>query len=281
MFTFTQKTYFKKIIKQITPKPIFLYIIKPAIRFILSIIFNKTGYKINIGNQGEFFMSPDFIFRGWEEFGNRHNKGFSICIEKCRDKSIFLDVGAHIGLYSLPVSQILKSSGKVIAFEPSSSNYEYLVKHIKYNRIKNIFPHKLVIGKTNIDQVVFYEHSVSSSPLGGIIKRTKNSSDNFLVTKKPQVSLDSFCKKNELIPDVIKIDVEGSELNVLEGAKNILTKYKPIIFLSVHPEHLKILGQETIQLNNLLNEHNYKIYYSNETIVNNELKSEEYLCMPK
>ena len=84
-----------------------------------------------------------------------------------------------------------------------------------------------------------------------------------------------------MIPDVIKIDVEGSELNVLEGAKNILTQYKPIIFLSVLPEHLKILGQETIQLNNLLTEHNYKIYYSNETIVNNELKSEEYLCMPK
>ena len=101
-----------------------------------------------------------------------------------------------------------------------------------------------------------------------------------MVTKKPQVSLDSFCKKNELIPDVIKIDVEGSELNVLEGATNILTQYKPILFLSVHPEHLKILGQKTIQLNNLLKEHHYKIYYTNETIVNNELKSEEYLCMP-
>ena len=83
------------------------------------------------------------------------------------------------------------------------------------------------------------------------------------------------------IPDVIKIDVEGSELNVLQGAKNILTQYKPIIFLSVHPEHLKILGQKTIEINNFLEKHEYKIYYTDESIVNNELKSEEYICISK
>ena len=79
----------------------------------------------------------------------------------------------------------------------------------------------------------------------------------------------------------IKIDVEGSELNVLQGAKNILTQYKPIIFLSVHPEHLKILGQKTIEINNFLEKHEYKIYYTDESIVNNELKSEEYICISK
>ena len=281
MFTFTQKKLLKIIIKKITPKPIFVFIIKPTIRFILSRIFNKNGYKINIGNAGEYFMSPDFIFRGWEEFGNRHNKGFSVCIEKCNNKSIFFDVGAHIGLYSLPVSQILKPSGKVIAFEPSNSNYEYLVKHIQYNQFKNIFPHKLIIGNNNIDEVTFYEHSTYSSPLSGIIKRSKNPSDKFFATKKAQISLDYFCEKNKLIPDVIKIDVEGSELNVLQGAKNILTQYKPIIFLSVHPEHLTILGQKTIEINNFLEKYEYKIYYTDESIVNNELKSEEYICISK
>ena len=80
---------------------------------------------------------------------------------------------------------------------------------------------------------------------------------------------------------LIKIDVEGSELNVLQGAKNILTQYKPIIFLSVHPEHLKILGQKTIEINNFLEKHEYKIYYTDESIVNNELKSEEYICISK
>jgi len=281
MFSFRQKTMVKKIIKKITPKPIFKFIIKPTARFILSIIFYRNGYKINIGNEGKYYMSPDFIFRGWEGFGNRHNKGFSVCIQKCKNKSVFLDVGAHIGLYSLPISQILNSSGKVISFEPSNSNYAYLIKHIKYNKINNIFPYKLLIGNSNIDQVTFYEHTVYSSPLSGIIKRSKNQSDKFTESKKPQISLDYFCEKNNLIPDVIKIDVEGSELYVLEGAKNIISKYKPTIFLSVHPEHLKILGKNTTQINKLLEELQYGIHYTDGIKVNNELKSEEYLCIPK
>ena len=112
----------------------------------------------------------------------------------------------------------------------------------------------MIIGNNNIDEVTFYEHSTYSSPLSGIIKRSKNPSDKFFATKKAQISLDYFCEKNKLIPDVI---------------------------LSVHPEHLKILGQKTIEINNFLEKHEYKIYYTDESIVNNELKSEEYICISK
>lgn len=50
----------------------------------------------------------------------------------------------------------------------------------------------------------------------------------------PTISLDYFCGKFDLKPDIINIDVEGSELYVLLGAKNILRAYKPLVYVSVH-----------------------------------------------
>ena len=106
------------------------WVVRPAVRGVLSAAFGGRGYQISIGGQGVFRLSPDFVFRGWEGFGTRHNSGFAQCIEACKGKSVFIDVGAHIGLHSLPASTSLRPGGRVIAFEPSESNYRYLLEHM-------------------------------------------------------------------------------------------------------------------------------------------------------
>ena len=253
--------------------------LRPAVRGVLRLAFGRKGYRVNIGGQGVFRLSPDFAFRGWESFGTRHNSGYAMCIRACEGKSVFIDVGAHVGLYALPVSRVLGPGGQVYAFEPSERTYRYLVKHIAYNDIGNIDHRQMVVGETRKAEVLFYEHVVGSSGLSGLTKRTKRPTDRFSETRRPQISLDEFCEENAVTPDVIKIDVEGAELLVLRGAKNTLSQSMPKVFLSVHPAHLEAMGQSTDELLALLADLDYEARSTDDLPVD-DLGSGEYVCTP-
>ena len=98
-------------------------------------------------------------------------------------------------------------------------------------------------------------------------------------TSKEQISLDAFCDLHGLVPDVLKIDIEGYELHALEGAKNVLKQYKPIIILSYHPKHLKRLSITNDQFISFIDENNYAIYDvdGNKTT---DLTFNEYILKP-
>jgi len=203
--------------------------------------------------------SPDFYFSKWESFGDRHNNGYQRCIDACDSINCFIDIGAHIGLYTLPISKKLSSYGKVYAFEPSISNFRYLLHNVRYNNLHNVTCVNKLVGQKNIDHVKFYDSVESVSALNSVANVQKPDA-NFDIVSVPQITLDTFCNTNAVYPDVLKIDVEGAELNVLLGAKNIIKHSQPIIFLSVHPEHLFKLGSSVDELVLEINNQNYSIY---------------------
>ena len=82
---------------------------------------------------------------------------------------------------------------------------------------------------------------------------------NFKASTKQQITLDTFCQQHQLTPDVIKIDVEGYELEVLQGAKETLIKNNVLIYLSVHPRHLKELGHSPSELVTFIDSLGYQI----------------------
>ena len=100
------------------------------------------------------------------------------------------------------------------------------------------------------------------------------------IVKKTQINLDIYCKRKGISPDIIKIDAEGSEIKILKGAKTIIIKYKPIIFLSLHPYHIKKIGNDIHDLSNILNEIKYDIIDKNNNIPKS-FKLDEYLLIPK
>ncbi len=57
-------------------------------------------------------------------------------------------------------------------------------------------------------------------------------------TQKRQITLDNFCKENELNTELIKIETEGAEVGILKGATETLRVHQPTIYLSVHPRHI-------------------------------------------
>ena len=77
----------------------------------------------------------------------------------------------------------------------------------------------------------------------------------------------------------MKIDVEGAELGVLRGAREVLKKHKPRIFLSVHPEQICSLGGSIAELQQELSDLNYETF-NLDKILTSELKFGEYLLLP-
>ncbi len=215
----------------------------------------KSTHYIN--QYGPFKLDAKFTFSNFENWGHEHNEGFVGCIEDCRGKQCVFDIGAHIGLVSLPMSQVV--DGTIYAFEPASANRHHLNNHIKYNNITNINVQSVLVGAENQHDIEFFEQQQATGMNSRVVKK-----DHHLYHKTScqQIKLDDFCKQYHAIPQVIKIDVEGAEYDVLLGAKDLLSEHAPIIYLSVHPKELSLMGYSVEKLINLLDSLQYHAFDS-------------------
>tara|TARA_B100000886_G_scaffold338235_2_gene300627 strand:- start:213 stop:1025 length:813 start_codon:yes stop_codon:yes gene_type:complete len=263
------KNNFLYYLKKYGPKNFF---IRKIFRYILKTVYSN-GIEIRLGNKYRVKLIVDYI--GYISFGDRHNKAWSHCIDALKPSDVFFDIGAHIGLYTLPSALKLKF-GKVHAFEPGTYNLDVLKKHVNMNSLYNVQIHDYLVGQEgkNVD---FYENLNSMSPKNSISKVEKI--DSFDHTIKRQISLDEYFLDKKIYPDVIKIDVEGSELLVLRGATRIIKQSTPKIYLSVHPLWLDNLGQSVKQLKKHINELDYTIYDINMQVVDH-LGLDEYILLP-
>lgn len=230
-----------------------------------------------IGHYGPFKMHANFAFSNFKAWGGHHNNCFAQCIEACRGKRCVVDVGAHIGLVAMPMSKVVAHEGCVIAFEPARFNRYYLRHHVRMNRIGNMVVSDQLLGNQVVNRQPFYE---MRSDIGMNALIPKKNIGKYQVTYRRQTTLDSFCLRTGYQPQVIKIDVEGFEINVLRGASAILTRFRPIIFLSVHPKEIELMGQDVNDLKALLDELDYRILDAAGQAVQ-QFRLEEYVLTPK
>ncbi len=230
-----------------------------------------------IGSYGPYKLNPRFAFSNFESWGSRHNRGFEATVEASNGKTCVLDVGAHIGLVSLPLSQAIAENGKVYAFEPATGNQTYLIEHLNSNHIDNVEVITDLVGENPMESVEFFESSHDSgmntiAPVG--------SQHGYNPTQKHQITLDGFCNDRNLSPQVIKIDTEGAEVKILKGALDTIRLHKPTIFLSVHPRHIIELGSTVEELEKLLEDLNYKVTDLEGNVVR-PVELTEYIVSPK
>lgn len=239
--------------------------------------FFRKGVKIKMGEAGMFRFHHGFALGEYRYFGARHNSGFFQWIRMCENKKTVFDVGAHIGLYSIPASKRLDRLGAIYAFEPSRANCEYIEKHKHFNNAYNIRVIPFLVGERTVSRAPFYD-SRETSPMNSIIKPKKGYDHK--QTSRYQISLDDFCTEHGLFPEIMKIDVEGAELNVLKGARRLLKKSRPVVFLSIHPALLKNMGQSVNELKDFIASEGYRIYETCGVEAVN-FKHNEYILMPK
>ena len=209
-----------------------------------------------IGPYGPFKLDKRFAFSNFSKWGAGHNRGFASCVDQATGIHTAFDVGAHIGLVTLPLSTAISPEGTVFAFEPGDSNRKFLKQHLRINNIRNVTVVADLVGEKCDDSANSYQ-SASDSGMNTITDTGRRKGYKRTVVK--QITLDEFCNLHDLQPQLIKIDVEGAELRVLKGGAKVLRQYMPTIFLSVHPRHIAESGGSTEELEGFIEKIGYRV----------------------
>ena len=156
-----------------------------------------------------------------------------------KEGDIVVDIGAHIGLYTIISSKRVGTKGKVVAIEAHPGNFEILNRNIKLNQLTNIIPlnYAAYSKETKIKLYVPDEES------GYTIYHTLMERTGKKFVEVNANTLDYLLQLNQIRQEEvnwIKIDVEGAEFEVLKGATNVLSKSKDIaILMELHgPPHV-------------------------------------------
>jgi FkbM family methyltransferase len=149
-----------------------------------------------------------------------------------KEDSVFIDVGANFGWYSLFSSFVIGNQGKVIAFEPFPENFRRLSQNISLNPNRKIIAENLAVGQQKGSLDLFYNNQEQN--LGMV---SKNATPNSRKKNVPMIAFDDYVSDNKIDKiDFIKIDIEGAELQALMGMKEVLRKLKPVLLVEILKE---------------------------------------------
>ena len=173
-----------------------------------------------------------------------------------KDSISIWDIGAHIGYHTLAFAALVGSSGCIYAFEPNPYNMERLRQHLEKNQPLATRIKLMDCALSNLDdQLPFrfsplyflssigYLDTTGTYPSERISKSTYNKLETTMV---PVRKADSLIKEGLPPPALIKIDVEGAEVQVLEGAQDLLSTHRPALIIEIHNIKNMFLIQEIL-----------------------------------
>lgn len=176
---------------------------------------------------------------------------------------IIYDIGAHIGYTTLIFAKMLGGTGAVHAFELLPSTVEkFLTKSVQSNEFKNIHIHTVGLGETETT----IELPVGPSYMSTMYTVRLESCDEYVETYGRDVckivTLDCYAAANNIpAPAMMKIDIEGSEIECLKGARKILQDHGPKLVVEFHSADLL---RESYKL---LTSWNYKLTSQDGTVI--------------
>ena len=148
------------------------------------------------------------------------------------------DIGANAGFYTLAFSRLVGDHGQVWAFEPLAENMQNLLSHVRINQLRNV---------TLVQAAIAAETSLGFFRVSDDTHTGKIAGEGQY--RVPTLSLDKLMGRNEILaPDLIKMDVEGAESSILEGAEKLLGGKKSVLFISLHGDQQKQRCQKLLQL---------------------------------
>lgn len=199
---------------------------------------------------------------------------------------VFMDIGAYHGIYSLIAAKRLGSTGQVVAFEPSPRERHRLKLHLRWNGIRTVRVEACALS-SGTSSCAFFQVVSGDTTRNGL--RAPASADAVKELPVTTTSLDQYVSKMSLRRlDIIKLDVEGAELDTIRGATKVLTDLRPIFICEVLDATSQVWGYEARQTISTLKAFDFDWFdiQSDGTLVPHEMKDsyprvQNYLAVPR
>lgn len=182
------------------------------------------GLKLKFGSRSD----NEMVLGSWEAMMQ------NVYSRYLQNGQVVYDLGAHQGFLAMLACRLVGDSGSVEAFEPLPSNFALLNENIEMNCLVNCRAHQAAVSNA-AGKVRF---TTSFADVSNTYVNKSVAYANATTEEMNAVSLDELLKAGSIPkPDFIKIDVEGAELDVLHGARDLLRDQSPLVCLETHNIH--------------------------------------------
>jgi FkbM family methyltransferase len=253
-------------------------------------LFVPVRMKMSVNDEIQFWWSYIVPFfdatRGFFDYCGHDLGDLRFLWRNLKPGNVFLDIGAHHGVYSIVAAKRLGSNGTVVAFEPSAREYRRLRLHLRLNRLRSVRAEPLAVGSAACTQR-FFQIMSGDNTRGGF--RPPASDDRVSEISVETVRLDDYVSQSPLKRvDLVKLDVEGGERAVLGGASLVLTKFRPIFICEVLDATTQAWGYKAREIILMLQSFNFNWFEIrlDGSIVPHEIKDHypdirNYVAVPK
>lgn len=181
-----------------------------------------------------FFNKNDTVIgRSLNLYGEWCQQEFQLLEQIIKPGQFILDVGANIGTHTVFFAQRVGQSGLVMAFEPQRLVFQMLCGNVAINALTNVICKNAAVGKTLREiNIPLLDWRIKQN-FGSLSLCDKK--DEKKCEKVDQLTIDSLHLNS---CHLMKIDVEGMEMDVLQGGRESIIKFHPILFIEIHGENL-------------------------------------------
>ena len=178
------------------------------------------------------------------KYKNKNDKGGIAYVRSAiKSGQTVFDIGAHKAGYLYFMLEQVGDTGRVFAFEPQSILNQYIVKLKRIFNWDNVTIEHLALSDSAGSVTLYIPTEKGASSPGATIVEQKGRTHAGATETVDTETLDTYCSRNNLKADFLKIDVEGNELRVFQGCVETLKKYKPKIIVEIEQRHV---GQEKV-----------------------------------
>ena len=196
-------------------------------------LINLTEFNLN---KNYVHFKNDAIGKWIVELGSWEPHITELMVTYIKNGDNCLDIGSNFGYHSITMSMLVGESGKTFSFEPMKAFYHLILANSHLNNLDNLFVFNKAVGKENTS-VYIQEPNVDTSY---IINHGDTSITTIQTGRKVEmVTIDTLD-----LPKIkfIKLDVQGHELMVLQGAKNKILHDKPFMIIEMEPHQVSKFG---------------------------------------
>lgn len=215
------------------------------------------GKKVQSVYDGDIQMTlklEDFIQQQIYFLGYYDKAGIQFLKNHIRPGSVFVDIGANIGAYTLIASKIIGDKGTVFAFEPVNRINNCLLENINLNHFTNVQVEKKALFEKNTTLKLNVSSDINLG-MSSMYDHDEKSGVEELVTAI--IGDEYFSDKKLSHIELIKIDIEGAELFALKGLKQTLLNFKPLLMVELNELVLQSAKISKDQIIDFLKDCNY------------------------